>query len=178
MPPTKGPGHFISKEYRDLVAMICQCVMNPAIKVHLAKKGVSSTTIDADIKMAANGWVATLDLTGISAGGGGSGVTGWFWSSPIELPAAPYPAFLKGAVIHIQSAHAIVTSGIRDAADPTGPLVGSRPGKWIALQRVPAQATVSGNAVWNLPQWPLPVPSSWDNAANFWDFIPDASPCT
>ena len=127
--------------------------------------------------LASNNWTVTNHGVILDVPKSG-GVTGWFWSSPIELPAAPYPAFLKGAVIHIQSAHAIVTSGIRDAADPAGPLVGSRPGKWIALQPVPAQATVSGNAVWNLPQWPLPVPSSWDNAANFWDFIPDASPCT
>jgi hypothetical protein len=93
---------------------------------------------------------------------------GWFFGATIELPAAPYPKIGGQRVIHLQSSHALVTTGIRDAAHPTGALVTSRPGLWIALQQVPAQVTVSGNPVWNLPQWPLPTPANYDDATNFW----------
>ena len=113
-----------------------------------------------------------------SKGGGAPGISGWFWNTPIELPAAPYPAVGKGAVIHLQSSHALVTTGIRDAANPTGPLVKSFAGSYIAMRDVPAQATVSGNPVWNLPQSPMPTPGNWDDASNFWRFWPDPTGCT
>ncbi len=112
-----------------------------------------------------------------SSGGSGSS-TGWFWNSPIELPAAPYPAIGKGAVIHLQPDHALVTTGIIDAANPTGPLVKSLPGSYIAMRYVQAQITMSGNPVWNLPQFPMPTPTNWDDAANFWRYWPDPTGCT
>lgn len=105
-------------------------------------------------------------------GGSGSPVqTGWAWASPIELPVAPYPAYPEGNIINIQATHAIVTTGIRDAADPTGPLIKSKAGLWVAMQDVPAQSTVSGNAVYNLPQFPLPTPDDYDDDTNFWYFL-------
>lgn len=104
-----------------------------------------------------------------------SSFSGWFFGSQIELPDAPYPAYSAQQVIHIQSTSAIVTDGIVDAANPTGPLVQSTAGLWVALQAVPAQATVDGNAVWNLPQLPMPNPLDWDDEKNYWAFIcPDA----
>ena len=102
-----------------------------------------------------------------------AGNAGLFFGAKIELPVAPYPSFQKQQVIHIQSTHAIVTTGIRDAANPSAPLVQSRPGFWAASQAVPAQGTVGGNPVWNLPQWPLPNPDNYDDTANFWLWLGD-----
>ena len=100
-------------------------------------------------------------------------ITGWFFGSKIELPTAPYPAFGAQQVIHIQATHAIVTSGIRDAANPSGPLVTSCAGLWVATQYVPAQTTSGGNPVWNLPQYPMPTPTNYDATNNFWIYLGD-----
>jgi hypothetical protein len=66
-----------------------------------------------------------------------------------------------------------VTTGVIDLGDPTGgdatthkKLVPA--GLWVALQPVPAKVVVAGHDQWNLPQWPLPVPSNLDDPANFW----------
>ncbi len=99
------------------------------------------------------------------------GSKGWFFGDKIELPAAPYGSFPAQQVIHIQKTHAIVTAGIRDAANPTGPVVMARAGLWVAAQSVPGQVTVSGNPVWNLPQWPMPNPANYDDLLNFWIFL-------
>ena len=101
------------------------------------------------------------------------GITGWFFGTKIELPTAPYGSFGAQQVIHIQATHAIVTTGIRDLANPTGPLVTSCAGIWVATQYVPSQTTVSGNPVWNLPQYPMPVPSNFDDPTNFWIYMGD-----
>jgi hypothetical protein len=115
-----------------------------------------------------------VKLPPVSASGGGGSGSGWFWSDPVELPAAPYPAYSKGAVIHIQSGHGIVTTGIRDAANPAGPLRKS-PGSVmaIAIRDVPAETVAGGNPVWNLPKFPMGDSGDWDAAANFWAIIPD-----
>lgn len=106
-------------------------------------------------------------------GGAQQAVLGWHKpnSGKYELPAAPYPEYEEGAVIHIQATHDIVTSGIRDAANPTGPLVTSCAGYWVAIQDVPGAATVAGNAVWNLPQFPYPTPTNMDDPSNFWIYL-------
>ena len=80
-------------------------------------------------------------------------------------PTYPYD---RDSLIHIQPSHALVGTGIRLPSAPTGALVQACAGWWIANQDVPAQATVSGNLVWNVPQWPLPVPTNVDDLANFW----------
>lgn len=98
-----------------------------------------------------------------------SGNSGWFFGSAIELPVAPFPSFSKQQVIHIQAAHAIVTAGVVDLANPTGPPVMSRPGLWVATQSVPGQVT--GTSPWNLPQFPLPNPANMDDALNFWIYL-------
>ena len=108
-------------------------------------------------------------------GGSGGAITGWFFGTKIELPAAPYPAFAAQQLVHIQATHAIVTSGIRDAANPSGSLVKSCVGLWVALQAVPAQKTVSGNPVWNLPQFPYPTPTNLDDITNFWYYLGEMS---
>lgn len=116
-------------------------------------------------------WKAEVKVPPVS-----SGISGMFWNDPIELPVAPYPAFKKGAWIHIQSSHAICSTGIHDPANPTGAVIKS-PGNVIAIamRDVPAQTTASGNNVWNAPQWPLPVASNLDDATNYWWIIPDPS---
>jgi hypothetical protein len=101
----------------------------------------------------------------------GSGGTGWFFGSKIELGVAPYPYFQAQQVIHIQPTHVIVTTGIVDAAKPTGPLVTSCAGYWVAKQMVPAQTTVGGVSVWNLPQYPYPMPTNMDDPTNFWIYL-------
>jgi hypothetical protein len=107
--------------------------------------------------------------------GGGSGPSGWFFGTKIELPAAPYPSFAAQQVIHIQATNGIVSTGIRDAANPSGPVLTSCPGLWVATQSVPGQSTVGGNPVWNLPQYPMPVPTNYDDPTNFWIYLGELS---
>lgn len=98
-----------------------------------------------------------------------AGFTGWHFESTIEVDdTRRYPA---QTVIHIQPTNALVTTGIRDAANPTGPLVTACAGYWVATQAVPAKKSVSGNDVWNLPQYPYPVPTNMDDPANFWIYL-------
>lgn len=80
-------------------------------------------------------------------------------------PSLDYPA---QTVINIQATDSLVTVGIRDAANPSGPLIKSFPGLWVSRQQVPAKTIISGNEVWNLPQLPLPSPLNYDDPANFW----------
>ena len=103
----------------------------------------------------------------IPAARGGASVSGWHDATPLELPVAPYPAYDAQSVIHIQSSHNIVVTGVKDAENPTGPLIKSRPGMWVSFKAVPAQ---SGD-VWNLPQFPLPNPNNWDDPLNFWRWL-------
>lgn len=96
-------------------------------------------------------------------------LAGWHFESKIEVdPTRAYPA---QSVIHIQPTHALVTTGIRDAANPSGGLVTSCAGFWVATQNVPPQTTSGGHDVWNLPQWPLPVSTDFDDPGNFWLYL-------
>jgi hypothetical protein len=67
IPFPKGPGQFISKEYRTFVFELLECLMSPNIKVIIANSGVSPTTIDAKMTMAQNGWTAEIDLSSLGA---------------------------------------------------------------------------------------------------------------
>lgn len=97
------------------------------------------------------------------------GISGWHFESKIEMNNTnSYPA---QTIIHIQPTHDLVVTGIRDAANPTGPLVTSCAGYWISTQAVSAKKTVGGNDVWNLPQDPYPDPTDLDNPANFWIYL-------
>lgn len=80
----------------------------------------------------------------------------------------PYAA---NNVIHIQPTHDLVITGIRDAANPTGPLVMSKRGYYVSTRPVSAKTTVGGNDVWNLPQFPLPNPDNIDDPLNFWIYL-------
>lgn len=93
------------------------------------------------------------------------------YAVPIEIVSGR--AYSKGERVHVQPDHLLVTTGIRDRAVPTGPLVQSRAGWYIAMQDVPAKSTVSGNDVWDLPQFPFPVPTNMDDKKNFWEWMPD-----
>ena len=93
------------------------------------------------------------------------------YAVPIEIVSGR--AYSKGERVHVQPDHLLVTTGIRDRAVPTGPLVQSRAGWYIAMQDVPAKSTVSGNDVWDLPQFPYPVPKNLDDKKNFWEWMPD-----
>jgi hypothetical protein len=94
------------------------------------------------------------------------GVAGWHFESKIE--ADQTQSYPTQSVIHVQSSSALATTGIRDLANPTGPLVLSKPGYYVARQAVPAKTTVSGNDVWNIPQWPEPNGANKDDPLNFW----------
>lgn len=101
----------------------------------------------------------------------GNGISGWHFEKTIEVdPTKTYPA---QTVIHVQPTHAIVTTGIRDAANPTGDVIHSKPGFYISTQAVSPKKTVSGHDVWNLPQFPLPTPDNLDDKTNFWIFFGD-----
>lgn len=98
-----------------------------------------------------------------------SGLLGWHFENKIEADnTRGYPA---QTVIHIQPTDALVTTGIRDAANPSGGLVTSCAGFWVSTQFVPSKTVVSGNDVWNLPQWPMPVPTNFDDPANYWIYL-------
>lgn len=102
-------------------------------------------------------------------GGGVAQSLSWHFEDKIEVdPTKSYPA---QTVIHIQPTHDLVTTGIRDAAAPSGGLVKSCTGYWVSTQAVPAKTTVSGNDVWNLPQYPYPKPTNLDDASNFWIYL-------
>ena len=107
---------------------------------------------------------------------GGSATTfeGWHFEDGIEVDnTVSYPA---QSVIHIQPTHSLVVTGIRDAADPGSGLVKSQQGFWVATQDVPAKTVVSGNDVWNLPQYPYPEPTDLDDPTNYWIFLGDICP--
>lgn len=120
-------------------------------------------------------------------GGGSQQTPGWHkpLRGQYELPAAPYPDYEEGAVIHIQPTHSIVTSGIYDAiqlvSDPTGATTGSLitscAGYWVAIKSVPSMQTVGGNTFWNLPQYPMPVDTNVDDETNFWIYLGETLPC-
>ena len=109
-----------------------------------------------------------------SSGGGGNK----FWHRPLNGRYEVDPTFSydKDSLIHIQATNALVTTGIRDAANPTGGLVSSCAGWWLANKDVPAQTTVSGNLVWNVPHYPIPTPTNFDDAANFWHYLGETIP--
>lgn len=108
-----------------------------------------------------------------TARGGASGDV-WHFEGKIEVdPNNTYPA---QSVIHIQDTHDLVTTGIRDAANPSGGLVTSCPGYWVSTQSVPPKTTVDGNEVWNLPQYPEPNQSNKDDPLNFWLYLGETPP--
>jgi len=107
--------------------------------------------------------------------GGGGGVTGWHFADKFEVnPTLDYD---KGSVIHIQPTSTLVTTGIKDLAHPTNPVVKSSPGWWEAMQDVPAKVTISSVDYWNLPQAPMPVDTNMDDPANFWMSIGTTGLC-
>ena len=105
--------------------------------------------------------------------GGSAGVSGWHKPLNKKYEVDPTYSYDEGSVIHIQSGNALVTTGIRDAANPTGPLVISKSGYWVSTQDVPPETTVSAHLVWNLPQFPMPVPGDIDDTTNFWIYLGD-----
>lgn len=108
-------------------------------------------------------------------GGGGIPFAGFHFSDKIEVdPTKDYDA---QTVIHIQPTNDLVVTGIRDAADPDGPVIKSCAGLWVALQDVPAKTTVDGNDVWGLPQYPLPVPTNLDDPLNMWYYMGEVTAC-
>jgi hypothetical protein len=99
------------------------------------------------------------------------GASGFRFAKPRE--GDPTKSYKFEECVHFATTSALVTTGIIDLADQSGgdetthlKLVPA--GLWVALQAVPAKTTVSGHDVWNLPQWPLPVPDDLDNPSNFW----------
>ena len=103
--------------------------------------------------------------------GGGGGGSGWHFGSQIEIAAAS--GFSAQTVVHLQPSNSLVTTGIRDMANPGGPLVQSKSGYWVSTKSVPAPSSYSGNSVWNLPQFPLPNPDNIDDPANYWVYLGD-----
>jgi hypothetical protein len=103
---------------------------------------------------------------------------GVYWHKPSngKYEVDPTYEYSEGSVVHIQPTDALVTTGIRDAANPMGGLVTSCAGFWVATQTVPAKITVSGNDVWNLPQYPLPNATNIDDPLNFWLYLGEAMP--
>jgi hypothetical protein len=116
-------------------------------------------------------------------GGAGGATGGWHKPTNSLYEADPTYSYDEGSVIHIQATDALVTTGIRDAsnliADPsgaTGSPITSCAGFWVATQDVPAKTNVGGNDFWNLPQFPLPVPTNIDDPTNFWIYLGDITP--
>lgn len=97
--------------------------------------------------------------------------TAWHFDDKIEVEKGKsYPA---QTVIHIQPEHELVTTGMRDAASPSSDPVKSCAGFWVSTQSVPSKTTSGGNEVWNVPQWPLPEPTNYDDKKNFWLYLGD-----
>ena len=109
-------------------------------------------------------------------GGAPQGVSGWHKPRNGKYEVDATFAYDGGTVIHIQPTSSLVTTGIRDAANPTGPLITSCAGFWVATQYVPSKTTVSGNDVWNLPQFPLPVATDLDDSSNYWLYLGEMTP--
>lgn len=106
--------------------------------------------------------------------GGGGAVSGWHRPTSGKYNVDPTVDYDSDSIIHVPASSTLVTVGIRDAANPTGALVQSCAGLWVALQTVPAKKVVSGNEVWNLPQFPYPVTTDtlvMDDPMNFWYYL-------
>lgn len=104
-------------------------------------------------------------------GGSGSVISGWHKPRNGKYEVDESIFYDEGSVIHIQPTHSLVTTGIRDAANPTGGLITSCAGYWVAIQDVPGKTVVSGNDVWNLPQYPYPEPTDMDDPSNYWIYL-------
>jgi len=104
-----------------------------------------------------------------------AGIAGLHFGLTIEFPTTtPYPAVEKSRVIHLQGTHPLCTTGIRDATNPTGPVVVSRPGWWYCIRDVPAQSTnMGGQAIWHLPLYPPPSLNNYDDPTMYWAFRGD-----
>ena len=107
--------------------------------------------------------------------GGGLQTIAWHFGNKIEVD--PSQEYSEQTIIHIQPTNDLVITGIHDRANPSGSMKQSCPGLWVSMQYVPAQVTISGVLQWNLPQWPLPVPTNYDDAANYWLYLGDIADC-
>ena len=97
-------------------------------------------------------------------------IAGLYFGKTIEVDET-YTFPRRGGVIHIQASHYLVTTGIRDAANPTGPKVKSCAGIWFSTRNVPAKTKIGGNDVWNVPKWPMSNPSDLDDPVNYWYYL-------
>lgn len=104
----------------------------------------------------------------ILGGSGGTGASGWHRPGNGKYEADATYAYDDGSVIHIQTTSSLAVTGLRLPTAPTGSLVLACAGWWVANRDVPSQVMVSGNLVWNVPQWPLPVPTDVDDPLNYW----------
>jgi hypothetical protein len=107
----------------------------------------------------------------IPLGGVSNAKQGWHFSSKIEADETQsYPA---QTVIHIQSTHALVTTGYPLPSAPSGAVVKAKPGIWVSLRAVPAKTLAGAVNVYDVPQWPLPVATNLDDETNFWLYLGD-----
>ena len=149
---------FLGKQRGKMVVALCNLLLRA--KITSPDQSVSGRVIFGSIG----------DMNFELKATGGSGTGGIHFDTKIEVDNTVN--YTRGTWIHIQSTNSLVTTGIRDVANPTGPLVKSRQGDWVSTQAVPAKTTNgSGQDIWNLPQWPMPDPSNHDNPVNYWKFI-------
>lgn len=105
--------------------------------------------------------------------GGQSGISGFHKPSNGKYEADPTVFYDAQTWVYISPTSSLVVTGIRDASNPSGPLIKSCAGWWLALQDVNPKTVVSGNDVWNLPQSPLPSVTApiMDQPLNFWEYM-------
>lgn len=158
---------WIQHANREFLAAALTGLLNPHyIILTDAGDGSGAASSDGEVIISPAGSQVTLDLRSVKGGGGLKA-----WHKQYKWEVDKTYNYSEQSTIHIQATDALVTTGIADKANPSGGLVQSCPGIWVATQAVPAAATISGTLCWNLPQWPMPNPLNYDDPLNFWIYL-------
>lgn len=108
-----GPAEWIGKSWRYRLSAWLQCLLNPKFLILTdAGDGVNSVSKDAEVIMGPNGYNVTLDLTGISGGGGGAALTVTDGTNTVSSVAQ---ITFSGAVVSGSSPDATVTISVSAA---------------------------------------------------------------
>jgi hypothetical protein len=88
-------------------------------------------------------------------GGIGGAAGGWPWMYPDHVEGDSTQAYSAGFCLYLSALNTLVTTGMTDLVSNAN--AKSCQGVWLAMQDVPAAATVGGVLKWNVPQLPYPT---------------------
>jgi hypothetical protein len=88
-------------------------------------------------------------------GGIGGAAGGWPWMYPDHVEGDSTQSYSAGFCLYLSALNTLVTTGMTDLVSNAN--AKSCQGVWLAMQDVPAAATVGGVLKWNVPQLPYPT---------------------